>query len=91
MKIFYKIFILFFFCMLFGAGKGFAGIEPYENFLKGAIKKGDSLIVKDEKFKNTSFNWNDITNISVKNTISLKVTDEQPIGRDFSCSLLLRI
>ncbi|WP_431294717.1 DUF6443 domain-containing protein [Pedobacter sp. P26] len=69
----------------------FAAVEPYQNFLKGSIKVGDSLLVKDEKFKNTSFNWADITNISVKNSINLQVLDEQSISQSFSCSLKVRI
>ncbi|WP_343522276.1 RHS repeat-associated core domain-containing protein [Pedobacter sp.] len=69
----------------------FAAVEPYQNFLKGSIKVGDSLLVKDEKFKNTSFNWADITNISVKNAINLQVLDEQAISQSFSCTLKIRI
>jgi RHS repeat-associated protein len=69
----------------------FAAVEPYQNFLKGSIKVGDSLLVKDEKFKNTSFNWADITNISVKNSINLQVIDEQAISQSFSCSLKIRV
>jgi len=69
----------------------FAAVEPYQNFLKGSIKVGDSLLVKDEKFKNTSFNWADIINISVKNSINLQVLDEQSINQSFSCTLKVRI
>jgi hypothetical protein len=72
-------------------GKSFAGTEPYENFLKGQIKQNDTLVVKDEKFKNALFNWSEITNISVKNTISLRVIDEQLISKDFSCKMVLKV
>lgn len=78
-------------CLLFSSGKVMAGIEPYENFLKGKILKNDSLIVKDEKFRNPSFNWNSITNISVKNNISLRIIDHAPIEKSFSCTVKIKI
>ncbi|MDO3628862.1 AHH domain-containing protein [Mucilaginibacter sp. BT774] len=71
--------------------KAFAGIEPYENFIKGKVKRNDTLLVKDEKFKNSKFNWSDITNISVKNSISFRVTDQAFIKKDFSCTVYLKI
>jgi RHS repeat-associated protein len=85
-----KLVCLFSFIMLL-SGKCFAGIEPYENFIKGLIKINDTLIVKDEKFKNPAFNWANITNISVKNTISLQVIDDAEISNDFSCKMTLKI
>ncbi|WP_316815865.1 RHS repeat-associated core domain-containing protein [Pedobacter nyackensis] len=84
--------ILSLFClMLLFAGECFAGVEPYENFIKGQIRKNDSLQVKDEKFKNPQFNWADITNISVQNSIALRILDEEAISRSFSCKLKLKI
>ena len=84
-----KIFLFFvLFTLQFNA---FAGIEPYKNFLKGSIKVGDSILVKDEKFKNPSFNWSEITNISVQNSVILQVINEQPIARSFSCSVKFRL
>ncbi|EDM35226.1 hypothetical protein PBAL39_13377 [Pedobacter sp. BAL39] len=81
---------LFFLLILF-AVKGFASVEPYDNFIKGQLRKNDTLLVKDEKFNNPLFNWSDITNISVQNAISLRVIDEQAISRDFSCKIALKI
>ena len=69
----------------------FAGTEPYENFLKGKIKRKDTLIVKDEKFKNPKYNWEDITNISVKNAVSFRLLDESPLTADFSASVNLKV
>ncbi|WP_439697096.1 RHS repeat-associated core domain-containing protein [Mucilaginibacter sp. AW1-7] len=69
----------------------FAGTEPYENFIKGRIKRNDTLIVKDEKFNNAKFNWGDITNISVKDFIALRITDEALLTKDFSCQLKLKV
>ncbi|WP_205509787.1 LamG-like jellyroll fold domain-containing protein [Longitalea arenae] len=70
-----------------------AGVEPYQNQLKGAIKKGDSLIVKDEKFRNVNFDWNEITNRTVKNYVSLQLTYDTPIvlNKPFSCEVDLKI
>ncbi|MES2111914.1 MAG: hypothetical protein V4577_24370, partial [Bacteroidota bacterium] len=69
----------------------FAGTEPYENFLKGKIKRKDTLIVKDEKFNNPKYDWNDITNISVKNTISFRLLDETALTKDFSATISLKV
>ncbi|MDQ8051434.1 MAG: RHS repeat-associated core domain-containing protein [Pedobacter sp.] len=69
----------------------FAGTEPYKNFIKGQLHVGDSLIVKDEKFKNPQFNWADITNISVHNRIELSVLQEQPITQNFDCEVEMRV
>jgi RHS repeat-associated protein len=69
----------------------FAAEEPYENFIKGAIKKNDSLFVKDEKFRNPSFRWSDITNISVHNTLSLSILSEKEIAKSFKLNVLLRV
>ncbi|WP_421939095.1 RHS repeat domain-containing protein [Pedobacter sp.] len=71
--------------------KAHAAIEPYKNFIKGSIKVGDSLLVKDEKFKNPSFTWSEITNISVQNALSLQILDEQALTQSFSCRLQLRV
>ena len=71
--------------------KSFASTEPYENFIKGALKKGDSVMVKDEKFKNPSFNWSQITNIKVSNNISLRILSEQEISKSFSCQMKLSV
>jgi len=77
--------------IMFLTSKSFAGTEPYENFLKGQIRKNDTLVVKDEKFKNPLFNWADVTNISVQNSISLRIIDENTITRDFSCKMSLKV
>ncbi|TCC87295.1 hypothetical protein EZ428_21575 [Pedobacter frigiditerrae] len=71
--------------------KSYASTEPYENFIKGTIKKGDSLMVKDEKFRNPVFNWAEITNIKVQNSISLRVLSEQAISQSFSCAMKLQV
>jgi RHS repeat-associated protein len=84
-------FVFFTVVLLFVQQLAFAAVEPYQNFLKGRIKVGDSLLVKDEKFKNPSFNWADITNISVKNTVSLQLLSEQAIAQSFSCKLTFRV
>ncbi|THU38416.1 hypothetical protein FAM09_17250 [Niastella caeni] len=59
--------------------RAFAGVEPYTNQLKGAIKKDDIVTVKDEKFKNPLFDWSKITNRTVKNFISLEITHDHQI------------
>lgn len=87
----FRSLICLFCLMILFVGECLAGVEPYENFIKGQIRKNDSLQVKDEKFKNPQFNWADITNISVQNAVSLTILDEQVIDRSFSCKLSLKI
>ena len=69
----------------------FAGVEPYENFIKGKIKPKDTIIVKDEKFKNSKYNWSDITNISVKDFISFRILDSALIKQKFSAQIRLKV
>lgn len=77
--------------VLFFQKSAFAAIEPYKNFIKGQVKAGDSLFVKDEKFRNAAFNWSEISNISVQNAVTLQVIDEQTISRSFSCRVVFRV
>lgn len=56
-----------------------AGIEPYEKNIKGVIKKGDTIAVKDEKFRNPSFDWSTITKQSVSNVVSFSLTYDTAI------------
>jgi RHS repeat-associated protein len=78
-------------CTFFFRLLAFAGVEPYENFIKGKIKRTDTLIVKDEKFKNAKYKWSDITNISVKNFIAFRIIDEALLTKDFSCKVKLKV
>lgn len=90
-KFLLKTFIVVCVIMLSAIRPSFAGIEPYEDFISGSIKQNDTVIVNDEKFKNPLFDWADITNISVKNIISLRILDNQPISQSFSCTAVLRV
>jgi hypothetical protein len=79
-------------CVLMGFHSAVrAGVEPYENFIKGKLSVKDSILVKDEKFKNPAYNWSDISNSSVHNMISLKVLDEKLIQQNFSVEIELRV
>lgn len=59
-------------CLLFSAlfASAFKGIEPYQHQKQGTIKKGDTLLVKDEKFQNSSFDWEKIHNKSVYDIVT---------------------
>ncbi len=59
--------------------QAFAGVEPYQNHLKGTINQGDILLLKDDKFENPQFVWSKITNRTVKNFISLEITNDHQI------------
>ncbi|MCZ4222508.1 RHS repeat domain-containing protein [Pedobacter rhodius] len=85
-----KLIFAVFFTAVFAANC-FAATEPYENFIKGSLKVNDTLVVKDEKFRNPLFNWAEISNITVQNTVYLRVIDEQQISRDFSCRVKIKI
>ena len=86
-------------CFLFGvftflvSMRAFAGTEPYTNALRGKIKKGDSLIVKDEKFRSSFFQWNKIEKQKVSNIISLQLFQDTTavLPRSFSCAVKLKI
>ena len=91
MRQFLKLIFFIFIVLVTSAKYAFAGVEPYENFLKGKIKRKDTLIVKDEKFKNSKYNWDDITNISVKDAISFRIIDENLITKDFSAQVSLKV
>lgn len=83
-------------CLLFicaGRIKAVAGIEPYQHMLQGKIKKGDTLIVKDEKFRNNAFDWSLIRNKTVDNMIVFGFyRDVTPLPRkNFKCKIDLKI
>ncbi|WP_276480271.1 LamG-like jellyroll fold domain-containing protein [Paraflavitalea pollutisoli] len=71
----------------------FGGVEPYRNMLTGKIRQGDSLIVKDEKFRNPAVVWTDITNKSVNNQLVLRLINDSSAAfkKKFSCELDLKI
>ncbi|SCC64058.1 hypothetical protein GA0116948_1267, partial [Chitinophaga costaii] len=59
--------------LLFAAGSALAAIEPYRQVLQGHIKKGDTLLVKDEKFQNSAIDWTSISNRSVTNVVTFSL------------------
>jgi hypothetical protein len=70
-----------------------AATEPYQHTLQGKIKKGDTLIVKDEKFRNEAFNWSLIRNRTVDNVITFgfyRDTAGLP-QKSFKCKLDLKV
>jgi len=70
-----------------------AAVEPYEQQLRGKLKKGDTLIVKDEKFRNPAYDWSTIRNKSVTNVISFGLfTDTSMVlDKPFACDLDLKV
>ncbi|MRG44747.1 hypothetical protein GFS24_06460 [Chitinophaga sp. SYP-B3965] len=70
-----------------------AATEPYQHTLQGKIKKGDTLIVKDEKFRNSSYEWSRIRNKTVDNIITFgfyRDTAALP-QKAFKCKLDLKV
>jgi RHS repeat-associated protein len=82
--------ILFF---LLGWTAVHAAIEPYEQQLRGKLRKGDTLIVKDEKFRNPVYDWNTIRNKLVTNSITFGLYSDSLMVMDksFSCDLDLKV
>ncbi|MET6997054.1 RHS repeat-associated core domain-containing protein [Chitinophaga defluvii] len=78
---------------LLGWTAAHAAIEPYEQQLRGKLKKGDTLIVKDEKFRNPAYDWNSIRNKSVTNIITFGLYRDSMIVLDkpFVCDLDLKV
>jgi RHS repeat-associated protein len=78
--------------IVFYSISAFAGIEPYSNSIRGILKKGDTLVVKDEKFRSSFYNWNDIERQKTKNIISFRLfKDTAAIIPTFSCDVKLKI
>src|SRR3954468_11517384 len=71
----------------------FNAIESYQNQLQGRIKKGDTLIIKDEKFQNNAFDWTKIHNRSVNNIITFGLFRDSGyvFTKSFKCQLELKI
>jgi RHS repeat-associated protein len=70
-----------------------AGVEPFENNLRGTIRKGDTLWVKDEKFRSTTFNWSSIEKQKARNFIELKIFRDtnRVVPGPLTCTLRLKI
>jgi hypothetical protein len=70
-----------------------AGIEPFENNLRGNIRKGDTLWVKDEKFRSATFNWSAIEKQKARNFIELKIFRDTNymVPGPLTCTLRLKI
>ncbi|MBN9295451.1 MAG: hypothetical protein J0I41_00500 [Filimonas sp.] len=77
---------------IFKTGLVMAGVEPYQNILRN-IKKGDSLVVQDEKFRNSAYQWSAIQNHIVKNIISLNISYDTAmvIKKDFTCEVFFKV
>lgn len=92
-----KIFI----CVMFIAGlliqtdkaMAFNAIETYQNQLQGKLKKGDVLLLKDEKFENSSFDWSKVTNNMVSNMITFSLYRDGTIAmpKAFKCEVDLKV
>src|SRR5688572_26499395 len=70
-----------------------AAKEPYQHSLQGAIKQGDTLVVKDEKFGNPAYKWSLITNRFVDNiiTFGLYRNGEELPAKAFKCKINLKV
>ncbi|SEW52800.1 RHS repeat-associated core domain-containing protein [Chitinophaga arvensicola] len=70
-----------------------AQVESYQKLLQGKIKKGDTLVIKDEKFRNDAFDWKSINNKLVNNVITFGLYRDSTysIDKPFKCELDLKI
>lgn len=72
-----------------------AADESYVKALAGKIKKGDSLLVADDKFINLpSEQWDQLKNISVDNILSFELRNDTSYyyqQKSFACSLKVHI
>ncbi|WP_343670450.1 RHS repeat-associated core domain-containing protein [Chitinophaga sp.] len=73
--------------------RAYAGIEPYQNQKQGTIKKGDTLLVKDEKFLNSAYDWNKIHNKTVTDIVTFGLyRDSMAIPqKKFKCTIDLKV
>ncbi|WP_159456183.1 RHS repeat domain-containing protein [Chitinophaga eiseniae] len=79
--------------LLLWAGAAHAAIEPYQQQLSGKLKKGDTLLVKDEKFENPAYDWQTIRNYGVLDRITFTVNPDTLVtfSKNFSCKIDLKI
>ncbi|HEY8956808.1 hypothetical protein, partial [Chitinophaga sp.] len=70
-----------------------AQVESYQKRLQGKIKKGDTLVIKDEKFRNDAFDWKSINNKLVNNIVTFGLYRDSTyrIDKPFKCELDLKI
>ncbi|NLU92484.1 RHS repeat-associated core domain-containing protein [Chitinophaga sp. Ak27] len=70
-----------------------AQVESYQQQLHGTFKKGDTLIIKDEKFKNDAYDWSTITNKRVSDIITFGMYKDSVYRpeKPFKCELDLKI
>lgn len=83
-------------CMLLLAVIGAAAAdESYVKTLSGKIKKGDSLLVADDKFAHLPADqWSQLKHLSVDNILSFELRNDTPYyyqQRSFTCSLKVHI
>ncbi|UYQ95593.1 hypothetical protein MKQ68_10820 [Chitinophaga horti] len=70
-----------------------AAVEPYQNQIRGKLKQGDSVIVRDEKFRNPDYDWGRVQNKKVTNVVTFSLyrdTTAYP-QQKFSCEVDLKI
>ncbi|WP_212002834.1 RHS repeat domain-containing protein [Chitinophaga sp. HK235] len=84
---------LLFVVLLLLSGRLQAATEPYEQKIQGALKKGDTLILKDEKFRNPAYDWNKINNKSVLNSITFGLRKDTvfKLQQPFKCKADLKV
>jgi RHS repeat-associated protein len=70
-----------------------AQVESYQQSMHGKIKKGDTLIIKDEKFQNDAYDWKTINNKLVSDVITFGLYKDSAyyIDKPFKCELDLKI
>ncbi|WP_346320983.1 RHS repeat-associated core domain-containing protein [Chitinophaga sp. YIM B06452] len=84
----YTTFILLLLCC-----NAYGAIEPYQQQLKGRIRNGDTLVLRDEKFRNAAYNWSLIVNRKVSNriTFSLLMDSVNRIRKPFTAKLDMKV
>lgn len=70
-----------------------AGVEPYTNSMHGSFKKGDTLLVKDEKFRSSLFDWKTIQQQKVVNVISFRIWQDtnHVLPASLTCNIRLKV
>ncbi|WP_072362394.1 RHS repeat-associated core domain-containing protein [Chitinophaga sancti] len=71
----------------------YTGIESYQHQKQGTIKKGDTLVVKDEKFLNSAYDWEKIHNKTVSDIVIFSLyRDSSAIPqKKFKCTIDLKV
>ncbi|MBW8682702.1 RHS repeat-associated core domain-containing protein [Chitinophaga rhizophila] len=76
-----------------GRVMAYNAVETYQHQIQGRLKKGDTLLLKDEKFDNTDFEWSKLHHRTVSNILTFGLFRDSGIviPKAFKCEIDLKV